>query len=157
MPNSDGQKRGLTRVSLMSLILAVNAGSSSLKVSLYQRVPQESNAPRPLLTCTISSISSPPTKVTFQHVHTDSPAKHLDLSEPSIRDHEAAFIYFLDHLQQDVSQVKHICHRVVHGGDYTQPTVISEESYNHIETLSDLAPLRVSLNSPGVALTKLSR
>ena len=90
----------------------------------------------------------------------DQPARHLDLSDPSIRDHESAFISFLGRLEEDVSidrqQVKHICHRVVHGGDYTEPTNISEESYHHIETLSDLAPLRVPFVSSGIALIELS-
>ncbi|KAG8213037.1 hypothetical protein J3R82DRAFT_11429 [Butyriboletus roseoflavus] len=132
----------------MSLILAVNAGSSSLKISLFQRVPDDPKAPCLLLTSAISSISSPPAKVSFQHANT---GQHLDSFEPSIRDHESAFIYFLDRLEEDASidqhQVKHICHRVVHGGDYTEPTLVSEQSYHHIETLSDLAPLRVPFNS----------
>lgn len=129
----------------MSLILAVNAGSSSLKISLYQRVPEDPKAPCLLLTSTISSISSPPAKALFQPTNTHQAAKHLDSLEPSIRDHESAFNFFLEHLKGDSSidrqQVKHICHRVVHGGDYTEPTVISEQTYHHIETLSDLAPL----------------
>jgi acetate kinase len=141
----------------MSLILAANAGSSSLKISLYQRVPEDPKAPRLLLTSTISSISSPPAKVSFRHANIGQAARYLDASEPSIIDHESAFIYFLDRLKGDVSQqVKHICHRVVHGGDYTEPTVISEQSYHHIKTLSDLAPLRVLFNSFGIAPIKLS-
>ncbi|KAF8553970.1 acetate and butyrate kinase [Imleria badia] len=127
----------------MSLILAVNAGSSSLKISLYQWVLKDPKAPYILLTSTISSISSPPAKASFQLANIVT--KHLDSFEPSIRDHESAFVYFLERLKADVSidrqQVKHICHRVVHGGDYTEPTIISEESYHHIKTLSDLAPL----------------
>lgn len=135
----------------MSLILAVNAGSSSLKISLYQQVPEDLKAPCLLLTSTVSSISSPPAKVSFQHANIGQAARHLDASEPSICDHESAIIYFLNRLKGDVSidrqQVKRICHRVVHGGDYTEPTVISEQSYHHIKTLSDLAPLRVLFNS----------
>lgn len=147
----------------MSLILAVNAGSSSLKISLYQREQEQehSNALRLLLTSSISSISAPPVKVSFQLADVNQAVKHLDESERSIHDHESAIIYFLGRLKADVSidrqQVKHICHRVVHGGDYTEPTVISEQSYHHIETLSDLAPLRVLCNSFGsIALIKLS-
>ncbi|KAI9570496.1 Acetokinase family-domain-containing protein [Boletus coccyginus] len=129
----------------MSLILAVNAGSSSLKISLYQREQGHSKALRLLLTSSISSISAPPVKVSFQLADVNQAVKHLDESERSIHDHESAIIYFLGRLKADVSidrqQVKHICHRVVHGGDYTEPTVISEQSYHHIKTLSDLAPL----------------
>lgn len=32
-------------------------------------------------------------------------------------------------------------HRVVHGGDYTAPRVITRETYHHLEALTDLAPL----------------
>ncbi|KAG9315294.1 Acetokinase family-domain-containing protein [Chiua virens] len=130
----------------MSLILAVNAGSSSLKISLYKWTLEDST-PCLLLTSTISSISSPPAKVTFKHAGLSTgQAPASDPPEPSIRDHESAFSYFLDRLKEDGAsidrqQIKHVCHRVVHGGDYTEPTVISEQSFHHIETLSDLAPL----------------
>ncbi|KAF9237656.1 Acetokinase family-domain-containing protein [Melanogaster broomeanus] len=96
----------------MSLILAINAGSSSLKISLYRRVPQDPTGPRLLLTSSISSISSPPAKF-----------NSITLSLPQQK------------------KIKHICHRVVHGGDYTEPVIISEQFYHHIEKLSDLAPL----------------
>lgn len=33
------------------------------------------------------------------------------------------------------------CHRVVHGGDYDRPKIINEETYHHLEELTDLAPL----------------
>lgn len=33
------------------------------------------------------------------------------------------------------------CHRVVHGGDYDAPKVITQETYHHLEELTDLAPL----------------
>ena len=63
----------------------------------------------------------------------------------TIHDHTTAFAYFLDYLKQeaniDRSQIVHICHRVVHGGDYFEPVVITTESFHHIERLSDLAPL----------------
>jgi acetate kinase len=117
----------------MKLILSVNAGSSSLKVSLYRLSPSITL----LLTSNISNISSPPAKFSWNG------KKSQDLSD--IHDHASAFAHFLDYLNHDAnidrSQIAHICHRVVHGGDYTQRVVINDESYHHIETLSDLAPL----------------
>lgn len=63
----------------------------------------------------------------------------------SIHDHASAFTHFLDRLKEEASvdlrDIKHIAHRVVHGGDYTSPVIISEESYHYIKRLSDLAPL----------------
>jgi acetate kinase len=62
-----------------------------------------------------------------------------------VTDHETALKHFLEFLQENTSfkeeHIKHICHRVVHGGEYTKPTKISSESYHRIESLSDLAPL----------------
>ena len=34
-----------------------------------------------------------------------------------------------------------VCHRVVHGGDYETPQIINEDTYHHLEALTDLAPL----------------
>ncbi|KAF9223440.1 acetate and butyrate kinase [Gyrodon lividus] len=135
----------LEEITRMSLILAVNAGSSSLKISLYQRVIQDPRTPRLLLSSSISSISSPPAKFDFNHAGTTSAQKQEVPSESSIHDHETAFVHFLGRLKEDASidsrEIHHICHRVVHGGDYTEPVIISEQSYHHIEKLSDLAPL----------------
>ncbi|KAI0787949.1 acetate and butyrate kinase [Fomes fomentarius] len=128
------------------LILAVNAGSSSLKISLFRR---DGSTPHDivdlLLTSTITNISAPPALFSF------APASHSEgreaKKEPAkdIKDHATAFAHFLDYLKReasiDRSQIVHICHRVVHGGSYFKPVVITDESYNHLERLSDLAPL----------------
>jgi len=153
----------------MSLILAVNAGSSSLKISLFQRITHDPVVPRLLLTSSTSSISSPPSKFSFTIIDAlgldQYSAGHKETSEPCILDHESAFKYFLDRLAQlgaaqhaeqtrgdqdaksevkvnlDLSEIRNVCHRVVHGGEYVDPIIINEETYHHIERLSDLAPL----------------
>ncbi|EEB99361.1 hypothetical protein MPER_00973, partial [Moniliophthora perniciosa FA553] len=51
----------------------------------------------------------------------------------------------------DANDVVHICHRIVHGGDYHDPVVINNETYHHIEKLSDLAPLH---NGSALAVVK---
>ncbi|KAI5994314.1 Acetokinase family-domain-containing protein [Pisolithus marmoratus] len=147
----------------MSLILAVNAGSSSLKISLFQRQAND-QLPRLILTSSTSSISSPPAKFSFKVV--DVPGSeltssgHKESAEADIRDHESAFGHFIDKLARyaedlkqatqaagedrlnlDLDQIRNVCHRVVHGGEYAEPVVITEETYHHIERLSDLAPL----------------
>ncbi|KAI5989614.1 Acetokinase family-domain-containing protein [Pisolithus orientalis] len=146
----------------MSLILAVNAGSSSLKISLFQR--QVNDPPRLVLTSSTSSISSPPAKFTFKIV--DVPGSeltnsgHKESAEADLRDHESAFGHFIDKLARyaedlkqatqavgkdrvnlELGQIRNVCHRVVHGGNYVEPVVITEQTYHHIERLSDLAPL----------------
>jgi acetate kinase len=122
------------------LILSVNAGSSSLKISLFRNENNPGDEPITLLlNSSVSNISSPPAKFSFQHAETDV---------SSISDHASAFAHFLDHLRKEASidpnEIVYVCHRVVHGGDYTDPVVISDESYHHIEKLSDLAPLYVA-------------
>lgn len=135
------------------LILSVNAGSSSLKISLYALSPSTSKTSQTkpttlLLTSSISSISSPPATFSFKPIastHKSNIDALKDVPVDSITDHASAFAHFLSHLHDeariDKADIAHVCHRVVHGGDYREPVVINEESYHHIETLSDLAPL----------------
>lgn len=147
------------------LILSVNAGSSSLKISLYQLVRSRPSSPSQgaqalntepvelMLVSNITSISSPPASFSFSISPSSSqftPSLHestLVKKQPieAIKDHATAFSHFLRHLKEaagiDKEQIVHVCHRVVHGGDYFQPVIINEESYHHIEKLSDLAPL----------------
>lgn len=122
------------------LILSVNAGSSSLKIALFAH-PRDNEPIDLLLTSSFSNLSSPPAKFSFEHAQ--KVAKEENLA--SIKDHASAFAHFLDYLKIeahiDRNQIAHVCHRVVHGGDYMDPVVISNESYHHIEKLSDLAPL----------------
>lgn len=124
-------------------ILAVNAGSSSLKIALFRR-DSESDTPVVLvLTSSILNISSPPAKFTFQVQ--GSSAKKQDVE--TIHDHESGFTFFIDYLDRETdiqkASIVQICHRVVHGGDFTDPVIISDQTYHHIERLSDLAPLSV--------------
>ncbi|KAG2367800.1 Acetokinase family-domain-containing protein [Suillus spraguei] len=127
----------------MSLVLAVNAGSSSLKVSLFRRTADNPANPALLLSSSTSSIFAPPAKFKFTCIA----LQHRSLNEEvnSISDHASAFAYFLYCLKEearvDPIDIKHVAHRVVHGGDYMRPVVISEQSFHHIDRLSNLAPL----------------
>jgi acetate kinase len=107
----------------MSLVLAVNAGSSSLKISLFRRFADNAAYPDLLLSSSISSIFAPPAKFKFSCVA----LQHRSLNEKvdSIHDHASAFTHFLDRLKEasvDLMNIKHVAHRVVHGGDYTSPS-----------------------------------
>ncbi|RPD61068.1 acetate and butyrate kinase [Lentinus tigrinus ALCF2SS1-7] len=133
-------------------ILSVNAGSSSLKISLFRRDGVDVQNPHDivdlLLVSTILNISAPPAIFSFKFAahnegHEGREAKKEPV--PSIKDHATAFAHFLDYLKREASidrgQIVHICHRVVHGGSLFTPVVITDESYHYIERLSDLAPL----------------
>lgn len=129
----------------MAFILSANAGSSSLKLSLYSIVGHDSeDGVSPVLTSAISAISSPPARFSFGN---DITNELVD----TIQDHASAFQHFLEKLHSqagiDSTRIAYICHRVVHGGDYTQPVEINQQTYHHIEKLSDLAPLWVHLES----------
>jgi acetate kinase len=128
-----------------NLVLSVNAGSSSLKISLYGAQPGHDNLEpvKLILTSSISNISAPPAKFSFKVVD----GTNKDEEPQSVHDHASAFAHFIDCLGHeadiDRARITHVCHRVVHGGDYTDPVVINDEAYTHIERLSDLAPLYV--------------
>uniref|UniRef100_A0A0W0EXN9 Probable acetate kinase n=1 Tax=Moniliophthora roreri TaxID=221103 RepID=A0A0W0EXN9_MONRR len=141
------------------LVLSVNAGSSSLKISLYSVNRDNVHDPNAelvslLLTASISGISSPPAKFSFKPAALDANAVK-DSPTESIKDHASAFAHFVEYLRNeasiDANDVVHICHRIVHGGDYHDPVVINNETYHHIEKLSDLAPLH---NGSALAVVK---
>ncbi|EJD06947.1 uncharacterized protein FOMMEDRAFT_75634 [Fomitiporia mediterranea MF3/22] len=134
------------------LVLSVNAGSSSLKISVFSpNTSYDSSSPfsEPvslLLTSSIENLTSPPAHFSFSAAVpgvSDKKLKNAEVHE--IKDHESGFAYFVRFLAENTrfekDHVKHVCHRVVHGGDYPGPVLISTESYHHIESLSDLAPL----------------
>ncbi|KAJ6466557.1 acetate and butyrate kinase [Mycena vitilis] len=134
-----------------NLVLSVNAGSSSLKISLYGIREGGDDPVELVLTSSISNISAPPAKFSFKVVNGTS----KDGQPQSIHDHASAFAYFVQCLGKeakiDVAQITRVCHRVVHGGDYHDPVVINNEAYTHIERLSDLAPLH---NGASLAVIK---
>jgi acetate kinase len=132
----------------MPYILSVNAGSSSLKISLYEVCKTEGENPVTLiLSSSITSISSPPAVVSLKHVDAKGGEENLDVSgQPveTITSHEAAFSHFLTLLNRSTlptEKITHVCHRVVHGGDFGDPIEIGKEEFERIERLSDLAPL----------------
>ncbi|KAF7327424.1 putative acetate kinase [Mycena kentingensis (nom. inval.)] len=132
----------------MALILSANAGSSSLKLSVYRVLLDK---PDLVLTSSVSNITAPPAKFAFQKV--DGPQQTDNV--PEVHDHASAFTHFLKRLECDAAidraQIGSVCHRVVHGGDYADPVVINDEAYHHIEKLSDLAPLH---NGAALAVIK---
>ncbi|KAK0204763.1 acetate and butyrate kinase [Desarmillaria ectypa] len=145
----------ITAASRTGLILSANAGSSSLKISLYELVGDNAESPKLLLTSSISNITAPPVKFSFAPLAVSSTPHIKNEEVPAVTEHASAFAHFLDSLESkaniDKNRIVQVCHRVVHGGDYTDPVVISDETYHHIEKLSDLAPLH---NGAALAVIK---
>ena len=129
----------------MAKIIAINAGSSSLKFQLFE-MPSEEVITKGLierigLNDSIFNITVNGEKI--QEI-TDIP------------DHEVAVKILLDKLTtlgiiQSLSEIDGIGHRVVHGGEeFTDSVIVTDEVLRKIEDLSELAPLHNPANITGI-------
>lgn len=124
-------------------VLAVNAGSSSVKITFYTF----ENPPRAIADAQISGITAPPPTLKYQR----GSVKHKEELQEKLGTPQDAFKYLLKRCFNDPelsevaseSDLAYICHRVVHGGDYRDSVEINEETLHHLEALEDLAPLYV--------------
>jgi len=130
------------------LILSINAGSSSVKLSLYSATFK--SEPVPLVSSSISGLTSPP--ATFSYAHISSPDSPSNVQKQELKDattQDAALRHFLRHMAADGSlkefesgcDIDLVCHRIVHGGDFDRAMVLSNETIQEIEDLAELAPL----------------
>lgn len=117
-------------------ILAVNAGSSSMKFQLFE-MPEE----KVLVASTFERIGLENSfySITINGEKTKKTAV--------FNDHKEAVEVFLDELISQkiissVNEIEGIGHRIVHGGDlYTKPAIVTDKVVDDIEELSALAPL----------------
>jgi acetate kinase len=128
------------------IILSINAGSSSVKVSVYEAPQKAHTDPKSLAVAQIDGLTAPPPILKYSRSGQKVEAgKKLE----NISSQGDAFRYILEHLERDEglpelkdrSDIEYATHRVVHGGDYPKAQVIDADTYHHIEELSDLAPL----------------
>ena len=137
----------------MAIILSINSGSSSVKVSIYKS--SSSSSPTQLADAQISGLTAPPAKLSYQ-CGTEN-IKNQEVKDVS--SNEDACNKILDHLVHDKGlteissrdDITHACHRVVHGGDYPAAHIIDEDTFHHLEDLTDLAPLH---NSAALAIVR---
>jgi acetate kinase len=129
----------------MSKIIAINAGSSSLKFQLFE-MPSEEVITKGLierigLNDSIFNITVNGEKLT----------ETLD-----IPNHEVAVQMLLDKLTttgiiKSLDEIDGVGHRVVHGGElFNDSVLISEQVLEQIEGLSELAPLHNPANVTGI-------
>ncbi|RIW27068.1 acetate kinase [Bacillus salacetis] len=129
----------------MAKMIAINAGSSSLKFQLFE-MPQEEVITKGLierigLNDSIFSISVNGEK---QEEVTDIP------------NHEVAVKMLLDKLTstgiiRSLDEIEGVGHRVVHGGEvFNDSVIITDEVLEKIEELSELAPLHNPANVTGI-------
>ena len=129
----------------MVKIIAINAGSSSLKFQLLQ-MPEEEIIAKGLIERI--GLKDPIFSMTTN-------GEKIELIQP-IQNHQDAVKILLHMLieQKAVSSLNDIDgigHRLVHGGeDFSDSVLITEEAIAHFEKLSDLAPLHNPANITGI-------
>ena len=130
---------------VMPLILAINAGSSSLKFQLLdmpgEQVTAKGQIERIGLSDSVFSIKS---------------AKGKTEKTQDIKDHEEGAKMLLDMLiREDVvksyDEIDGVGHRVVHGGEvFSDSVLIDKQILEQLEALSGLAPLHNPANIVGI-------
>ena len=127
------------------LILSVNAGSSSIKLSLYSA--SFGSVPTSLVKSSVSGLTSPPATFSYSNnANKGHNAEDRELGE--VTDQSSALGFFLKHLGQDenlkghgTGEIELVVHRIVHGGLFSSAVVLGQETIREIEHLTDLAPL----------------
>lgn len=126
-------------------VLAVNAGSSSLKFQMYEM---------PMETVLISGV--------FERIGIAGSFYTIKINGEKIKkevpldNHTTAVNILIEELIannviKDLDEIKAVGHRVVHGGDkYSKSIVINDDVIKTVEELSSLAPLHNPANLMGV-------
>ncbi|OCA92250.1 acetate kinase [Pseudobacillus wudalianchiensis] len=133
----------------MSKVIAINAGSSSLKFQLFD-MPEK----RVITKGLVERIGLP--RALF-NITVDG---HKQKEMMDIPNHAEAVRILLDKLTdmgiiQSLEEINGIGHRVVHGGEvFTDSVIITDEVIEKIEQLSDLAPLHNPANVTGIRAFK---
>lgn len=126
-------------------IMAINAGSSSLKFQLLE-MPQGETLCQGL----IERIGMANAQVTLK-----TPAQKWRESAP-IADHREAVTLLLEKLLgyriiESLQDIDGVGHRVAHGGErFKDSTPVTDESLAEIERLAELAPLHNPVNALGI-------
>ncbi|TVY40284.1 putative acetate kinase [Lachnellula subtilissima] len=131
---------------MSKIILSINAGSSSVKISVYSAT--QGDPPKELAETQIDGLTSPPAQLKYRR-NGQIIYKDKSINDAKIHSQNDAFTYMLDELINDKDfdaitkkeDISIACHRVVHGGDYDSPKIINKDTYHRIELLTDLAPL----------------
>ncbi|PTJ41645.1 acetate kinase [Staphylococcus simulans] len=130
---------------MSKLVLAINAGSSSLKFQLIE-MPEEKLISKGL----IERIGLKGSKITVEF----NGQKYTD--EKEISDHVKAVDLMLDSLInhgiiRDINDIDGTGHRVVHGGElFPESALVTDKVEKQIESLTELAPLHNPANLMGI-------
>jgi acetate kinase len=119
----------MTESNSSPVILSINAGSSSLKTTLFVEEEAESGSKglRRLASAEISSINSPPARLKYlRGISKDT----RDVGD--VQDHKQAFEHVLNAFIEDTEikevsskdDIDYTAHRVVQGGNFEEKSVI---------------------------------
>jgi len=126
-------------------ILAVNAGSSSLKFQMYE-MPEE----KVLISGTFERIGIDGGFYTIK-LNGEKIKKEKDLKDHSVAVSTLIEELLSNHVIESLDEIKGIGHRIVHGGEkYASSVIIDEDVIKTVESLSSLAPLHNPANLIGV-------
>lgn len=130
----------------MTKTLAINAGSSSLKFTLYEMPAEET-----ITSGLIERIGLNDSIVTIKYGDGEKFTETVD-----IPDHAVAVEILLEKLDdlgiiKDLNEIEGVGHRVVAGGEiFPESTLIDDKVLEQIEELSELAPLHNPANATGI-------
>jgi len=133
----------------MSKIIAVNAGSSSLKFSLFEMPAEEV-----ICSGAFERIGMDDAIFTIKH---NGEKKKTVLP---IKTHNVAVDILLKSLVEEkvidsLKEISGVGHRILHGGEYfSESAILNDEEAAKIETLTDLGPLHIPANLTGYRVFK---
>lgn len=130
-------------------ILSVNAGSSSLKFQMYE-MPEE----KVLISGVFERIGIENSFYTIK-LNGEKIKKEVVLSNHTDAVKILTNELLENNIVSDLSEIKAIGHRMVHGGEkYASSVLLTEDVITAVEELSDLAPLHNPANLVGVLAFK---
>ena len=134
----------------MAKTIAINAGSSSLKWTLYEMPAEETIA-----SGIVERIGLNDSIFTIKY---DEGKKYEDILD--IDNHNIAVELLLEKLDElgileDINDIEGVGHRVVAGGEiFSESALITDEVIDQIESLNELAPLHNPANVTGIKAFK---
>lgn len=132
----------------MTKIMAVNAGSSSLKFQLLEM----SNTEEKVITEGIFEKIGQPEPIFTIKFNGEKDTKIVS----EVKDHADAVQMLLNaliekHIVKDLNEIKGVGHRVLHCGEkYSDSVIMNDESIAVVESVNDLGPLHNPANLVGV-------
>lgn len=134
-----------------SKVLVLNAGSSSLKFKLFENAAKGLSAAAAGL---VEQIGNPERSAITARTLSGGTSDKTEI-KTTVPNHTTALALVLDYLKNQFSagitdQVSAVGHRVVHGKQISQPTLLTPAALEAIQDAADLAPLHNPANLEGI-------